>query len=117
MKQVMICIVAACCLLVFSKNLFADGKVNKAPDKVVGATIADEAKEIKTGAVRACQGSKEAIIRDIQQMKEDIPKGVQEVKDSMGQHSEKVKQDITQEVREIKDGMSRPLTETKSKDK
>lgn len=117
MKQIIICMFAVCCLFGSSVTLSADEKVSKAPDKGVAAAIADDAKEIKTEAVKAYQGSKEAIVRDVHQMTEDIPKGVKEVKDSMVQHSEKVKESVTQEFREIKNGMSRPLTETKSKDK
>ena len=114
MKQVMICLFAVCCFIGASVSLFADEKTNKAPDKGVAATIADGAKEVKTGAVQAYQGSREAIVRDVQQMKEDIPHGLKEVKNSMVQHSEKVKESVTQEFQEIKEGMSKPLTEKKS---
>ncbi len=117
MKQIIICMFAVCCFFGSSITLSADEKVSKAPDKGVAAAIADDAKEIKTEAVKAYQEGKEAIVRDVQQMKKDIPQGVQEVKDSMVQHSEKVKEGIKQEVKEIKEGMSRPLTETKTKDK
>jgi len=114
MKQVMICLFAFCCFIVSSASLFADETTNKAPDKGVAAAIADGAKEVKTGAVQAYEGSKEAIVRDAQQMTEDIPKGVKEVKDSMVQHYEKVKESVAQEFKEIKEGMSKPLTGTKS---
>ncbi|MEN6331771.1 MAG: hypothetical protein ABFD57_07285 [Smithella sp.] len=117
MKQVMIYMFAVCCLFGSGVTVSADEKVSKAPNKSVTAAITDEAKEIKNGAVKAYQGSKEAIVRDVHQMTEDIPKGVKEVKDSMVQHSEKVKESVTQEFKEIKNGMSRPLTETKAKDK
>ena len=80
MKRVLICIFAVCCFFGFSMNLSSAEEVKKTPDKGVSAAIADDAKEVKTGAVKAYKESKDAIVRDVKEMKEDIPRGLERSK-------------------------------------
>ena len=117
MKRVLICLFTVCCLFGLSLTLSAAEKAEKTPDKGVAATIADDAKEVKTGTVKVYKESKDAVVRDVKEIKKNFPKDVKEAKDAAVQKSREVKEGAKQEVKEIKDGMSKPLAKPKAEGK
>lgn len=108
MKRVLICLFALC-LLSFSISVSAADKAKNPSDKGIGATIADDAKEVKKGTVKAVKGSKDAIIHDAKEIKESFPRDVKEAKEAGVKKSREVKEGAQHELKEIKNGLSKPL--------
>lgn len=117
MKHFIICLFSVFFLLVLDITAQAADEVKKTPGKSVGASVADEAKDLKTGAVNVYQESKDAIIRDAKAMKEDIPKGLKEAKDSAVQQSKEIKEGAAKEFKEIRDNMANPSLKPKTETK
>lgn len=91
MKQLVICIGAACFLLVFCISTFAA-----------------DAGEVKKEIVKTVEATKDAIVRDAKAMKEDIPKSLKETKSEAVRQSKEVKESVTKELKEIRDNMTDP---------
>lgn len=108
MKQILICMIAIC-LVGLSIPAFAADKVSNTSDKSIASAIADDAKEVKTGTVKAVKGSKEAIAHDIREIKENVPKDLRDAKEEAIRKSREVKEAVKQEFKEIKNGLSQPL--------
>ena len=117
MKHFIVCLYSIIFLLVFGITAQAADEAKKTPEKSVGASVADEAKDLKTGAVNLYQESKDAIVRDAKAMKEDIPKGLKEAKDSAVQQSKEIKEGATKEFKEIRDNMANPSLKPKTETK
>lgn len=114
MKNFIVCLFSVFFLLGFCITVRATDEVKKTPGESVGASVADEAKNLKTGAVNLYQESKDAIVRDAKSMKEDIPKGLKEAKDSAIQQSQEIKEGAAKEFKEIRDNMANPSLKPKT---
>ena len=97
MKRLVICIGAACFLLVFCISTFAT-----------------DAKEVKNEIVKTVEATKDAIVRDAKAMKEDIPKSLKETKNAAVKQSREIKESATKEFKEIRDNMTNPKLTPKS---
>jgi hypothetical protein len=117
MKRFSVCLLAGCFLLAFCIPLSAADEVKKTSDKTVSGTVTDTAKDVKTGAVKVYQESKEAVVRDARAMKEDIPKGLKEAKESAIQQSRDAKESAAKELKEIRDNMANPTLTPKTNSK
>ena len=117
MKHFIVCLFSVFFLLGFGITAQAADEVKKTPGKSVGTSVADEAKDLKTGAVNVYQESKDAIVRDAKAMKEDIPRGLKEAKDSAVQQSKEIKEGAAKEFKEIRDNMANPSLKPKTETK
>ncbi len=117
MKRFAVCLLVACFLLGFCMTLPAADDMKKASDKTVTETVTDTAKDVKTGAVKVFQESRDAVVRDAKAMKEDIPKALKEAKDSAIQQSKDVKESASRELKEIRDNMANPTLTPKTENK
>lgn len=117
MKHFIVCLFSVFFLLIFGITSQAADEAKKTPGKSVGASVVDEAKDLKTGAVNLYQESKDAVVRDAKAMKEDIPKGLKEAKDSAVQQSKEIKEGAAKEFKEIRDNMANPSLKPKTETK
>ena len=85
----------------------------KAADKGVGASIADDAKEVKKEFKKTVGETKEAVVHDVKALKEEVPKGLKEAKKEIIKTSKEAKEGAKQELREIREGLNAPRTPVK----
>jgi hypothetical protein len=89
--------------------LNAADKDKSAQEKSVGATISDNARNVKKEFNKTKDETKEAVIHDINELKKQLPKDIRQLKKDLLKKSEDVKSLTIQELKDIREGLKKPV--------